>query len=71
MYINLFKQSTGGGGQFDSIASQTITSTGYLFNNLMPGNYHISVVLTNPALYPNLLTTYYNNHYLTMMFIKK
>ena len=62
--VNLFKQSTGGGGQFDSIASQTITSTGYLFNNLMPGNYHISVVLTNPALYPNLLTTYYNNHFL-------
>ena len=62
--VNLFKQSTSGGGQFDSIASQTITSTGYIFNNLMPGNYHISVVLTNPALYPNLLTTYYNNRFL-------
>ncbi len=62
--VNLFKESTSGGGQFDSIASQTITVTGYNFNNLMPGNYHIGVTLTNPSAYPNLMNTYYNNHFL-------
>ncbi len=62
--VNLFKQSTSGGGQFDSIASQIITGTGYQFNNLMPGNYHIGVTLTNPSAYPNLMNTYYNNHFL-------
>jgi len=63
--VNLFMKSNGSGsGQFDSLTSQTLTSTGFLFNGLYPGKYFIKVDLTNPTSYPNLINTYYDNTFL-------
>lgn len=58
----LFVESDGtGSGQFDTLTYQTLTSAGYDFTNLLPGRYFLKVDITNPALYPNVLNTYYNN----------
>jgi len=61
--VNLFKENGSGSGNFDTISVQTLSSTGFYFNNLMPGLYHLSINLTNPSSYPNLLNTYYNNKF--------
>ncbi len=62
---NLFVESSGtGSAQFDSLTSSFFTSTGFSFYNLTPGRYLLEIVLTNPASYPTLLNTYYNNQYL-------
>jgi len=47
--------------QIDTISSMINSASIWEFINLMPGNYYLKTNILNPALYPNVLNTYYDS----------
>ncbi len=59
--IYLFTPSNTGASVMDTIAVTTNSASVWEFPGLLPGVYYVKTVLTNPASYPNLLDSYYDN----------
>jgi hypothetical protein len=59
--IFLFSPGTFGAATMDTVASTINSASVWEFTDLAPGIYYVKAVLTNPAAYPTLLDSYYDN----------
>ena len=59
--IYLLLPSTSGAVMMDTVAQITNASSAWEFSSLLPGNYYVKAELVNPASYPGLLNSYYDN----------
>ena len=60
--LYLFKSSTSGAAQMDTVNYVTNSAPWY-FGNLLPGTYYLKANLLNPSNYPGLMNSYYDSTY--------